>query len=223
MRANLGVAQALCAQRFHIGGLCGLVILANEVGAVLPICCTGPVFVQLGRNRLELALVAAVVADQNHIGEAMLFEAAGCRVEQAFERFVGNGDRAGEAHVGRGRCDVALRHIRHHRRHQRIAQRVGNPTRQHLHPHIVFAQHHVRPVLFGASHRNDERGFACALRIAHFDPSHFFDERGGGNGMRSSCQQANRDNRESRNQLTHRLQHQRALRGMKCSTDSLGL
>ena len=139
----------------------------------------GPVMVEPRGDCFELRLIAAVVADQHHIGEAVLLEAARRRVEQALECVVGNRDGAGEAHVGGGRRNAAFGHIAEHRCHQRIAQRRRDASGQRMHANVVLAQRHVRAVLFGAADRNDDGGFAGALRVARLDPGQVFDERAG--------------------------------------------
>ena len=56
--------------------------------------------------------------------------------------------------------DIALRHIGDDRRHQRIAERPRDFSRQHPHPYIVLAQRHLRAVLLGPADRHQDRRLA---------------------------------------------------------------
>ena len=118
MHTDLCGRQPASGQRVDIGGLRGGVELADEVRARR---AARPAFVQAGRHGLQLRLVAAVVANQHDVGEAMLAKALRRAGQHALEGGLWNRDGAGKAHVLGRRGDVALRHIGQHRGDQRIA------------------------------------------------------------------------------------------------------
>ena len=53
-----------------------------------------------------------------------------------------------------------------HRSHQRIVQSLRDLGREHPGPHVVLAQHRVRPVLFGAADGNEHRGRSGSDTVA---------------------------------------------------------
>ena len=109
-----------------------------------------------------------MVANQHDVGEAMLAKALRRAGQHALEGGLGNRDGAGKAHVLGRWGDVALRHIGHHRGHQRVAQLRGDALGQHLDAGVVLAQREVRAALLGAAHGDDQCGFAGFERGAHF-------------------------------------------------------
>ncbi len=136
----------------------------------------GPTAVQLVGHRVQLALVAAVVADQHHVAEACVLQAHGGRDELGAEDSGGHGDRAREFHVFRRRVDVAFRHIGDHRRHERPAQAARDPVGEDAHPHIMLAQGHVRPALLDAADGNDDHRGAGGDLPSQLRPRQIFQE-----------------------------------------------
>lgn len=167
MFADLRVAEAARTQCLHIGRLRHAIIVLDEVRADGR---TGPVAVQLAGHVLQHSLVVAGVADQHDMRKARLLETAGGAHEQALEGAVGDRDRPWEAHMLGGRRDISFGHISQHRRDDGIAERRGDLAGQRLDARIVLAQRHVRPILLGAAHWNDDRGRAGLQAIPHFSP-----------------------------------------------------
>ncbi len=167
MCADLRVAETARTQCLHIGRLRHVIIVFNEVRARGR---AGPVAVQLAGHVLQQSLVVAGVADQHDMRKARLLETAGGAHEQALEGDVRDRDRPWEAHMLGGRGDVSFGHISQHRRDDGIAERGGDLAGQRLGARIVLAQRHVRPILLGAAHGNDDRGRAGLQAIPHFSP-----------------------------------------------------
>ena len=90
----------------------------------------------------------------------MLGKASGRELEHLLEHLRGCRDRAGKAHVAASWVDVPFRHIRHDRSHQRVSQPSSYLPGFVPDEVVVFAQHHVRPVLLGAASWDDHRGSA---------------------------------------------------------------
>ena len=70
----------------------------------------------------QVALVAAVVAEQHDVAKAVRGQAFGRGHQHLLEHGIGHAEGAGKAHVPGGRRDAALGHVGDHRRHQRMAQ-----------------------------------------------------------------------------------------------------
>src|SRR5439155_26460340 len=98
-------AQALRTQGVGIRLVGGGVVLGDEMRARRRM---RPGAIEPRSDCRQLRLIAAVIADQHDVGEAVLREAARARVEQALEGLVRNADRAGEAHVRARWRDAAL-------------------------------------------------------------------------------------------------------------------
>ena len=113
----------------------------------------GRIATALGHG-LELLLVAAVVADEDDVLEAMLHEAARRAVERGAKRLVGNRQRAGEAHVRRGRRDAAFGHVDEHRRDDRVAERLNRD----------WARAGARAHYIAEYYRASQEGVAALLR-----------------------------------------------------------
>ncbi len=69
---------------------------------------------------------------------------------------------------------VALEHVGKNRGHQRIVKPAGNLLGSMLDDKIMFAEHHVWPVLFRAARREEDGGFAALQCVSHFGPRQFF-------------------------------------------------
>ena len=119
--------------------------------------CRRPFPVQAIGDRLFVLLVAAVVAEENDVAKAVQLKTSRGIFEYLLKCLVWNAYRTGKAHVRRRRADAAFRHVGHHRCHQCVAKRKRNFLGQNLDPDVMLAEHHVRPVLLGASDRNDDR------------------------------------------------------------------
>ena len=124
--------------------------------------CRRPFPVQAIGDCLLVLLVAAVVTEKNDVAKAVQLKASRGIFEYLLECLVWNAYRARIAHVRRGWADASLGHVGHHRCHQCVAERKRNFLGQNLDPDVMFAEHHVRPVLLGASDRNDDRPPSCA-------------------------------------------------------------
>jgi hypothetical protein len=88
-------------------------------------------------------LVAAVVAQQHDVAEAMTAQTGGGAVEQVLERHLGHGNGAGPAHVRTGRVDAAFGDVGQHGCHQCVAQRLGDAQRQPGGTQVVLAKHQM--------------------------------------------------------------------------------
>ena len=137
----------------------------------------GPRRGQLGRDALEAALVAAAVADQDDVLEAVGLQAFRLIFDQRVIGGLAHLDRA-----GRGREVPGLE--RNRRRDQRIAElardRFGGGA-QHEH---MLAGRHVWAVLLGAAGDDQGRGLAGLHRIADLHPRQLFDPHLVGGGDR---------------------------------------
>ncbi len=116
-----------------------------------------PLAIQAPRDGLFAALVSAVVADEHDVAESVDGEASRGRHERLLEHRRRHADRPGKTHVRRWRIDVALGHIGDHRSDQRIAERGGDASGEDVDPHVVLAEHHLRPVLLRPADGNDDR------------------------------------------------------------------
>ncbi len=154
-------------QRGDVGRLRDAVVLQRRVHAAGRIL--GPLAIELVLHVHEVGLVAAVVAHEHHVLEAVLLEAARGGLQQALEDRVGHRDRAGVLHVRLGRVDAAFGHVGDGRGHDGVAQRVGDAVGQHVRAHVVLAQHHVRAVLLGAADGHDDGGAAVRDALAQLD------------------------------------------------------
>ena len=108
------------------------------------------------------------------MAKAVLAKAARARFKHRFESGFGYRYRAGEAHVRGRRADCAFGHIGDHRRYQRIAQALRDGGGEHFDTGVVLADHHKRPVLFGATDGNENGGGAGRDARVNFGPGQLF-------------------------------------------------
>ena len=113
-------------QRVRVVDLEETVVLGDEMRARRRRC---PFAIQPRGHGLQVGLRVAAVADQHHVDEAVLLEAAAAGFEHGFENVLGNRDRSGESHVPAGWCDAPLGHIREDRRHESVTERLGQSCR----------------------------------------------------------------------------------------------
>ena len=133
VHADLGVAVAAPLQVGNVGGLGGIIIPGAHARGSRAARAAGPGAVQARRDVLLVLLVAAMVAEEEHLAHAVLAQAArgalpaATRTRRRESRCV----PAKRMCAGR-RVDRAFRHVGHDRRHDRVAQRArrsGRPAR----------------------------------------------------------------------------------------------
>src|SRR5258708_1662009 len=134
--------------------------------------------VELRRRTRQRSLSAAVVAHEDDGLETRGDSRARHGTRDFTEQLVGDGDRAGEAHVSGRRTHVARRREGDGRIYQRVVQSVGDSSRHPMRDEVVLAGHHVRPVLLGRAGVNDGGGLARRDGGADFGPGQFFDVDG---------------------------------------------
>ena len=127
-----------------------VVILGDEVNARL---AAGPLRVEPGGHRLHALLVAAAVADQDDVLEAVRAEAGADVGQQALVGLLGQADGAGILHVPGGRIDVPLGHERHDGGDQGVAELAGDGLGGRPQDVVVLAGGQVGAVLLDAAGR----------------------------------------------------------------------
>ena len=115
-----------------------------------------------------------MIAEKYNVLEAVCLEAARRGVEKLCERRVRQRDRAREAHVTRWRVHASFGDVGDHRRHERVAQAARDGLGEQFDPHIVFAEHHVRSILFGAPDWNENCRLSGMNLIAELRPGKLF-------------------------------------------------
>ena len=118
----------------------------------------GPLAVQPVGDRLEALLIAAVIAEEDDVAEAVQPEAARRGLEDLLEGVLRHRDRFPES-----ACAPSAARCRPPGTYAITGATSALPSARailsesSLHPHVVLAQHHVRTVLLGAADRHDDR------------------------------------------------------------------
>src|SRR5258706_3633424 len=175
VRADLFGGETLALEILREVLLGGGVVLLDRMCAHRRL---GPFAVQARRGLGHRLLVAAVVADEDDVLEAVEAESARGRLQRLLADIVGHRDRPRKAHVGGGRIDRALGHIGDHGCYERVAQGSGDLPGEELHARVVLAQHHVGTVLLGAADGDDDGRFSRLGGVPHLGPGEVLEEDG---------------------------------------------
>ena len=132
----------------------------------------GPFAVELRGDSGLRGLVAAVVTNKADGLEAGRLEAARNTFEHLSEHRFWNTERAGKMHIAAGWVVAALRHERHHWRHQCVPEFLRNAVGSLANNVVMLAKHHMGTVLFDPSSGHDRHGVTAFDGAAHLNPRH---------------------------------------------------
>ncbi len=128
-------------------------------------------------------LIAAAVADQDDVLEAVHLEAVHHVREHGDERRRAQAQRAGAGHVARLRFNAAFRHELDDRCAQRVAQLARDRLAVRVEHVVVLARDEPGSVGLHPAGGNDHRGLARLERIADIHPRHFLEPHRLGRGQ----------------------------------------
>ena len=125
-----------------------------------------PLLIELVGHGAHAGLIAAAVADEQDLVEAVALQAARRRVEQHVVGGRGQRDHAGSRAIG-----IAFRHVLDRRRDERVLQSARHQVRGVRDDVIVLAENHVVAVLLGAAGRHDHTASCLPSARRAFPPT----------------------------------------------------